>query len=142
MQTSIRALSAYLADSFYLYLKTHNFHWNVTGPLFFSLHKMFEEQYNELFTSLDDTAERIRVYNVPVPATTSQLKDLTSIQEQSKEVPNARDMIKLLFEDHERIIENLKTWIDDVAEDAGTQDYLIARLQVHEKTLWMLRSSF
>ncbi len=142
MQTSVRILSHYLADSFYLYLKTHNFHWNVTGPLFFSLHKMFEEQYNELFLSLDAIAERVRTFNVSVPATTIELQELTCLKEHAKEVPNARDMIKYLFEDHERVIENLKNWINEVAEDADTQDYLISRLQVHEKTAWMLRSSF
>lgn len=140
MKSSVEILSKYLADSFYLYIKTHNFHWNVTGPLFFSLHKMFEEQYNELFLSLDSTAERIRTFNVPVPATTAQLKELSSIQE-TENVPNARDMIKDLFEDHERIIGNLKNWIQETGEDAATQDYLMTRLESHEKNAWMLRSS-
>ena len=142
MQSSVRVLSNYLADTFYLYLKTHNFHWNVTGPLFFSLHKMFEEQYNDLFTTLDEVAEKIRTFNVPVPGTTIELQELTCITEHTKEVPTARDMIKFLFEDHEKVIENLKFWIDEVAEDVDTQDYLIERLQIHEKTAWMLRSSF
>lgn len=139
--SSIIILSKYLADTFFLYFKTHNFHWNVTGPLFFSLHKMFEEQYNQLFLSLDDTAERIRTLEAMVPGTTEQLKELTCLDEPTS-VLSARDMIQILVEDHTKIIENLRNWIHETSDDAATQDYLLQRLEAHEKTVWMLRSSF
>lgn len=139
--SSIIILSKYLADSFFLYLKTHNYHWNVTGPLFFSLHKMFEEQYNQLFLSLDDTAERIRALEAVVPGTVGQLKELTCLEE-SESVLSARDMIQSLLEDHTTLVENLRTWIHETADDAATQDYLLERLDAHEKIVWMLRSSF
>lgn len=139
--SSIIILSKYLADTFFLYLKTHNFHWNVTGPLFFSLHKMFEEQYNQLFMSLDDTAERIRTLEAIVPGTAGQLRELTCLDEQTS-VLNAREMIQILVEDHAKVIENLRNWIHETADDAATQDYLLQRLESHEKMVWMLRASF
>lgn len=139
--SSIIILSKYLADTFFLYLKTHNFHWNVTGPLFFSLHKMFEEQYNQLFMSLDDTAERIRTLEAIVPGTAGQLRELTCLEEQTS-VLNAREMIQILVEDHTKVIENLRNWIHETADDAATQDYLLQRLESHEKMVWMLRASF
>ena len=139
----IEILSHYLADSYYLYLKTHNFHWNVTGMNFQSLHKLFNEQYNALFISLDEIAERIRALGEYVPATYLQLKELTCLKE-TKETPKDREMIKLLLEDHETIIKNLRTWIEETAnaKDLGTSDFLTARIEEHEKTAWMLRSHF
>jgi starvation-inducible DNA-binding protein len=139
--TGIILLSKYLADTFFLYLKTHNFHWNVTGPLFFSLHKMFEEQYNALFLSLDETAERIRTLDAIVPGTTLQLRELTCIDEPAT-VLAARDMIQILVEDHSKIIDRLRNWVYETADDAGTQDYLLQRLEAHEKMVWMLKASF
>lgn len=139
----VEILSHYLADSYYLYLKTHNFHWNVTGMYFENLHKLFDTQYNALFDSLDEIAERIRSMGEFVPATYTQLKELTCLKE-TKEVPKDREMIKILLEDHETIICNLRSWIEETnkAGDAGTSDFLTARIEEHEKTAWMLRSHF
>ncbi len=139
----VEILSHYLADSYYLYLKTHNFHWNVMGMNFQTLHKLFEEQYNELFASLDQIAERIRSLGEYVPASNIQFKELTCLKE-TKEIPKDREMIKILLEDHESIIRNLRSWIEEVnkAGDVGTTDFLTARIEEHEKTAWMLRSHF
>ena len=137
----VSILSNYLADSYFLYFKTHGFHWNVTGMFFQPLHKLFDEQYNSLFSSLDEIAERIRSLGELVPASYFQLKDLTCLKE-LKEVPKDMEMLKVLAEDHETIIRNLRTWIDEVtaAGDVGTADFLTARIEEHEKTAWMLRS--
>ncbi|WGL60226.1 DNA starvation/stationary phase protection protein [Pigmentibacter sp. JX0631] len=137
----VSILSNYLADSYFLYFKTHGFHWNVTGMFFQPLHKLFDEQYNSLFSSLDEIAERIRSLGEFVPASYIQLKDLTCLKE-LKEVPKDMEMLKVLAEDHETIIRNLRTWIDEVttAGDVGTADFLTARIEEHEKTAWMLRS--
>ncbi|WP_233231115.1 Dps family protein [Silvanigrella aquatica] len=139
----VEILSHYLADSYYLYIKTHNFHWNVTGMYFQNLHKLFDEQYSALFESLDQIAERIRSLGEFVPATFAQLKELTCLKE-TKDIPKDREMIKMLLEDHETIIRNLRTWIEEVDEagDAGTSDFLTARIEEHEKIAWMLRSHF
>lgn len=137
----VSILSNYLADSYFLYFKTHGFHWNVTGMFFQPLHKLFDEQYNSLFSSLDEIAERIRSLGEYVPATYIQLKDLTCLKE-LKDIPKDMEMLKVLAEDHETIIRNLRTWIDEVtaAGDVGTADFLTARIEEHEKTAWMLRS--
>ncbi|MGY3804909.1 Dps family protein [Pigmentibacter ruber] len=137
----VSILSNYLADSYFLYFKTHGFHWNVTGMFFQPLHKLFDEQYNSLFSSLDEIAERIRSLGEYVPATYNQLKDLTCLKE-LKDIPKDMEMLKVLAEDHETIIRNLRTWIDEVtaAGDVGTADFLTARIEEHEKTAWMLRS--
>ncbi|RDB35080.1 Dps family protein [Spirobacillus cienkowskii] len=137
----VEILSHYLADSYYLYLKTHNFHWNVTGMYFQPLHKLFDEQYNELFLSLDNIAERIRSLGEYVPGTTMQLKELTCLKE-VKEIPSAPEMLKMLVQDHEKVICNLRKWLDAIGNtgDCGTEDFLTARLEDHEKTAWMLRS--
>ena len=139
----VEILSHYLADSYYLYLKTHNFHWNIMGMHFQNLHKLFEEQYTSLFESLDQIAERIRSLGEFVPASHLQFKELTCLKE-SKEVPKDREMLKILLEDHEITIRNLRTWIEDAnkAGDVGTGDFLTARIEDHEKTAWMLRSHF
>jgi len=134
-------LSHYLADSYYLYLKTHNFHWNVTGMYFQPLHKLFDEQYNALFLSLDEIAERIRSLGEYVPGTTTQLKELTCLKEVI-EIPSAPEMLKMLVHDHEKVICNLRKWLETLSTtgDRGTEDFLTARLEEHEKTAWMLRS--
>lgn len=139
----VEILSHYLADSYYLYLKTHNFHWNVTGMYFQTLHKLFDEQYNALFESLDQIAERIRSLGEFVPASYIQLKELTCLKE-TKEIPKDREMIKILLEDHESIIRNLRNWIEETNKtgDVGTSDFLTARIEEHEKTAWILRSHF
>jgi len=134
-------LSSLLADSFSLYLTTHNFHWNVTGPMFQTLHVMFMEQYTELWNSLDDIAERIRSLGHPAPGTFSQFTKLASIEE-AHGVPKAKEMVRILVEGHEAVAKTARS-IFPVAEDGGdeaTIDLLTQRLQVHEKTAWMLRS--
>lgn len=134
-------LSRLLADTFTLYLKTHNFHWNVTGPMFRTLHVMFEEQYNELWTANDLIAERIRALGVYAPATYKEFGRLTSIAEEDG-VPAAMTMVRLLVEGHETAARTARSVITTAenANDAPTADLLTERLQVHEKTAWMLRS--
>ena len=134
-------LSRLLADNFALYLKTHNFHWNVKGPMFQTLHVMFEQQYNELWTALDAIAERIRALGFPAPGTTSQLLKLASIPE-TEGVPEAKEMVRLLVEGHEAVARTARKIFPAVekASDEPSADLLTQRLQVHEKTAWMLRS--
>jgi starvation-inducible DNA-binding protein len=134
-------LSRLLADSYTLYLTTHNFHWNVTGPMFNTLHLMFMDQYTELWNSLDLIAERIRSLGHPAPGTYKEFSKLTSIEEPDG-VPKAKDMIKMLVEGHEAVSKTARS-IFPLAEDGSdeaTLDLLTQRLQVHEKTAWMLRS--
>jgi starvation-inducible DNA-binding protein len=135
------ALSRFLADSYTLYLKTHNFHWNVTGPMFQTLHVMFMEQYNELWIALDQIAERIRALGFPAPGTNSEFARLTSIGETAG-VPEAREMVRLLVQGHEAVARTARKAFPAVekANDQPTMDLLTQRLQVHEKTAWMLRS--
>jgi starvation-inducible DNA-binding protein len=134
-------LSRLLADNFSLYLKTHNFHWNVKGPMFQTLHVMFEAQYNELWLALDAIAERIRALGFPAPATTSEYVKLSSIPE-TPGVPDAKDMVRLLVQGHEAVARTARKIFPAVekASDEPTADLLTQRLQVHEKTAWMLRS--
>jgi starvation-inducible DNA-binding protein len=134
-------VSRLLADSYTLYLATHNFHWNVTGPMFQTLHLMFQTQYTELWTALDLIAERIRSLGHHAPGTYAQFAELSSIDE-PKGVPHAKDMIKFLVEGHEAVAKTARS-IFPIAEegsDESTADLLTQRLQVHEKTAWMLRS--
>lgn len=134
-------LSRLLADTFTLYLKTHNFHWNVTGQMFRTLHIMFEEQYNELWTAVDLLAERIRALGVFAPATYKEFERLAAIKEENG-IPAAMDMVRILVEGHEtaaRTARNAFT-VAEAASDAPTADLLTERMQVHEKTAWMLRS--
>ncbi len=134
-------LSRLLADTYTLYLKTHYFHWNVTGPMFQTLHLMFETQYNELWLATDLVAERIRALGHPAPGTYSEFVKLTSIKETAG-VPKATDMIKKLVEGHEAVARTARSLfpVADKAEDEATADLLTQRIQVHEKTAWMLRS--
>ncbi len=134
-------LSRLLADNFALYLKTHNFHWNVKGPMFQTLHVMFEAQYNELWTALDAIAERIRALGFPAPGTTSELVRLSSIPETGG-VPEAKEMVRLLVQGHEAVARTARKIFPavDKASDEPTADLLTQRMQVHEKTAWMLRS--
>jgi starvation-inducible DNA-binding protein len=134
-------LSRLLADTYTLYLKTHNFHWNVTGPMFQTLHLMFETQYNELALAVDLIAERIRALGFPAPGTYSEFAELSSIKD-APGVPKATEMIRLLVEGQEAVARTARS-IFPVAEqvnDEPTADLLTQRLQVHEKTAWMLRS--
>jgi len=130
-----------LADSYALYLKTHNFHWNVTGPMFQTLHTMFEEQYTELATAIDEVAERIRSLGAFAPGSFSTYAELSSIKEE-KGVPAAKEMIAQLVSGHETVIKTARSLypLCDSSSDDATADLLTARIRVHEKTAWMLRS--
>lgn len=134
-------LSRLLADTYTLYLKTHNFHWNVTGPLFNTLHLMFETQYNELALAVDLIAERIRALGLPAPGSYAQFAQLTRIQEETR-VPKAEEMILQLVKDQEAVVRTARSIFPAVekASDEPTADLLTQRMQVHEKTAWMLRS--
>ncbi len=137
-----KGLSGFLADTYTLYLKTHNFHWNVTGPMFNTLHVMFETQYTELWTAVDTIAERMRALDEPAPGSYSEFAKLTSIQEARPGVTPANEMIAQLLEGHEAVIRRARA-IFPAAEKAGdvaTEDLLTQRMQLHEKTAWMLRS--
>jgi starvation-inducible DNA-binding protein len=140
-QKTADGLSHVLADTYTLYLKTHNFHWNVTGPMFQTLHLMFETQYNELWLALDLIAERIRALGAPVPATHKSLEKLSSIA-MEEGVPKATDMIRSLVKGHEAVAKMARSVFEtaDKANDQPTADMLTERMQVHEKTAWMLRS--
>lgn len=134
-------LSHLLADTFALYLKTHNFHWNVTGPMFNTLHTMFEEQYTELWNATDTIAERVRSLGYPAIGTFTEYNKLSSIKETSG-VPEAEDMIRLLVEGNEAAARTARKCFPaaDKAGDEATSDMLTERLQAHEKNAWMLRS--
>jgi starvation-inducible DNA-binding protein len=134
-------LSRMLADTYTLYLKTHNFHWNVTGPMFQTLHLMFMTQYTEIWNAVDLVAERIRALGYPAPGSYKQFAALTSIKE-SDGVPNAKEMIRQLVEGQEAVVRTAREVLP-IAENAGDQptvDLLSARMEVHEKNAWMLRS--
>lgn len=134
-------LSRLLADTYTLYLQTHNFHWNVTGPLFSSLHLMFEEQYTELALAVDVIAERIRALGMPAPGTYGEFVELSSIRE-VRGTPKAEAMIEILVEGQEAVIRTARSLFPtlDRVHDEPTADLLTQRMQVHEKTAWMLRS--
>ncbi|MBK8069066.1 MAG: DNA starvation/stationary phase protection protein [Rhodanobacteraceae bacterium] len=136
-----QGLSALLADSYTLYLMTHNFHWNVTGPQFNSLHNMFMAQYTEQWNALDQIAERIRALGHPAPGTYKEFVKLASIKE-VEGVPKANDMVRHLIAGHETTARTARSLFDAVnaANDQPTADLLTQRLEVHEKTAWMLRS--
>jgi starvation-inducible DNA-binding protein len=134
-------LSRLLADTYSLYLKTHSFHWNVTGPMFQTLHLLFETQYTELWNATDVIAERIRSLDAFAPGTYSEFSKLTTIAE-VKGVPAAQEMIAQLLDGHESVARTARS-IFPIAEkgaDESTMDMLTSRLQTHEKTAWMLRS--
>jgi starvation-inducible DNA-binding protein len=134
-------LSKLLADSYTLYLKTHNFHWNVTGPMFQTLHLMFEAQYTELSTAVDLIAERIRALGYPAPGTYKEFAKLTSIKDPVG-IPSAKEMIKQLVEGQETVVRTARSIFPEVeaAQDEVTAGLLAARMEIHEKTAWMLRS--
>ncbi len=134
-------LAHVLADTYTLYLKTHNYHWNVVGPMFNTLHLMFEEQYNELALAVDEIAERIRALGEPAPGTYREFAELSSIDEDSDQ-PDAEEMIRRLVIGQETVARTARQVFNVVerASDESTADLLTQRLQVHEKTAWMLRS--
>ena len=135
-------LSRLLADTYTLYLTTHNFHWNVTGPMFNTLHLMFMEQYTELWNAVDPIAERIRSLGFPAPGSYAQFGALSSIGDVPVDPPQALEMVRILVEGHEAVARTARG-IFPTAEKAGdepTADLLTQRLTVHEQTAWMLRS--
>ncbi len=136
-----QGLSRVLADTFSLYLKTHNFHWNVEGPMFNTLHLMFMEQYTELWNALDPVAERIRALGYPAPGSFKAYAKLASIEE-TDGVPEAMEMVRLLVKGHEAVARTVRDVfaVAGKGADEATVDLLTQRLQVHEKTAWMLRS--
>ncbi|MGB3047574.1 Dps family protein [Dokdonella sp.] len=140
-KTIANHLSKLLADNYSLYLKTHSFHWNVTGPMFNSLHIMFETQYNELWLANDIIAERIRALDVMAPGSYSQFGKLTSIKEETG-TPDWKEMVAQLVEGHESTARTARETIKvaDKADDQPTADLATQRVEAHEKTAWMLRS--
>ena len=140
-QTIAEGLSRLLADTYTLYLKTHNFHWNVTGPMFNTLHLMFEQQYNELALAVDEIAERIRALGVKAPGSYVEFSKMTSVQEANGE-ESAEDMIRQLAIGQETVVRTAREVFPaaDAACDEPTADLLTQRMQIHEKNAWMLRS--
>lgn len=134
-------LSVLLADTYTLYLKTHNYHWNVTGPMFQTLHTLFETQYNELALAVDEIAERIRALGEFAPGSYKEFAKLTSIKE-ADGIPSAEEMIKDLVKGQEAIAKTARSIVPvaDKASDEVSLDLLTQRMMVHEKTAWMLRS--
>lgn len=134
-------LSKVLADSYMLYLRTHNYHWNVTGELFHSLHEQFEEQYTELAEAIDEIAERIRALGYRAPGTFQEFHELTSLREDQEE-PEALEMVRRLALGNEKLLRTARQALAPAkaADDEATIDLLTQRLNVHSKTAWMLRS--
>jgi starvation-inducible DNA-binding protein len=137
-------LSVFLADAYTLYLKTHNFHWNVTGPMFNALHTMFEAQYTEQWNALDEIAERIRALGFNAPGSYAEFTRLSSIKEEPGLTDSAdwREMVRQLVVGNEAVCRSARNALDvaDDGDDDPTEDLLIQRLQTHEKNAWMLRS--
>ena len=135
-------LSKLLADTYTLYLTTHNFHWNVTGPMFTSLHAMFMQQYTELWNAVDPVAERIRSLGFPAPGSYRQFGQLSSVPDVPATPPKALEMVALLVAGHEAVARTARSIfpLADRAGDEPTADLLTQRLTVHEQTAWMLRS--
>jgi starvation-inducible DNA-binding protein len=136
-------LSKLLADTYTLYLTTHNFHWNVTGPMFNSLHAMFMAQYTELWNAVDPIAERIRSLGVAAPGSYAQFGSLTSLKDAPSTPPKAMEMVRILMEGHEAVARTARSIfpLADAASDEPTADLLTQRLTVHEQTAWMLRAN-
>lgn len=135
------ALKHLLADSYTLYLQTHNFHWNVTGPQFRELHLMFEEHYNELALAVDDIAERIRTLGVAAPGTYQAFAELSAISEVAG-VPSAEEMVSILTQSHEQVVKTCREALKPAqeADDESSVALISDRMRIHEKTAWMLRS--
>lgn len=140
-QEVAHGLARLLADTYTLYLKTHNFHWNVTGPMFTSLHLLFEQQYTELALAVDLIAERMRALGEPAPGSYAQFASLTSLREETG-VPSAEEMLRQLVEGQEAVVRTARAAFPaaEGAADQVTLDLLTQRMQVHEKAAWMLRS--
>ena len=134
-------LCALLADTYVLYVKTQNFHWNVTGPAFHSLHKMFEAQYKDLAEAADLIAERVRALGQPAPGSFSEFSELATLRE-SRGIVRAEDMVGILEDDHETVTRKIRSCMlkTEQAGDHGSADLMTQRLLAHEKASWMLRS--
>ena len=137
-----KGLSRLLADTYTLYLTTHNFHWNVTGPMFNTLHQMFMVQYTELWAAVDPVAERIRSLGHPAPGSYAQFIQLASVPDVPSTPPKALEMVRILVQGHEAVARTARELfpVADKASDEPTADLLTQRLTVHEQTAWMLRS--
>ena len=137
-----KGLSVLLSESYTLYLKTHKYHWNVTGPMFQTLHLMFEQHYTAMALAVDELAERIRVLGIKAPGSYSEFDELSRVKEDPSQEISAENMIKNLLSDHEQIVRTAKEVLSslDGANDEGTNSLLGARIEYHEKTAWMLRS--
>ena len=137
-----QGLSRLLADTYTLYLTTHNFHWNVTGPMFTSLHTMFMQQYTELWNAVDPVAERIRSLGYPAPGSYAEFGRLASLPDAPVPPPTALEMVRILVKGHEAVARTARELfpLADKASDEPTADLLTQRLTVHEQTAWMLRS--
>lgn len=137
-----QGLARLLADSYTLYLTTHNFHWNVTGPMFNTLHAMFMQQYTDLWTSIDDIAERIRALGHFAPGSYAAFSQLATVPDAPEQPPAALEMVAILVRGHEAVARTARQVVPaaDEAGDEPTLDLLTQRLQFHEKTAWMLRS--
>jgi starvation-inducible DNA-binding protein len=138
----VAELSKLLADTYTLYLTTHNFHWNVTGPMFNTLHAMFMIQYTELWNAVDPIAERIRALGHPAPGNYAQFGRLSTVDDAPSEPPKATEMVEILVKGHEAVARTARNIFPLVerAKDQPTADLLTQRLDIHEKTAWMLRS--
>jgi len=134
-------LSQLLADTYTLYLKSHNYHWNVTGPMFQTLHLMFEEHYTEMWAAVDIVAERIRSLGEPSPGTYAEFSEMSTIAERVG-VPEALEMVRDLVDGHEAVIRTARALVTtaESAGDPATADLATQRIEIHEKTAWMLRS--
>ena len=141
-QQIAEGLSKLLADTYTLYLNTHNFHWNVTGPMFNTLHLMFMDQYTELWNSVDVIAERIRALDQLAIGSYKDFSHYSSVKDAPSNPPKAKEMIALLVEGHETVIKTIRSiyGLVESASDQATEDMLTQRINVHEKTAWMLRS--
>jgi starvation-inducible DNA-binding protein len=135
-------LAIFLADNYVLYLKTQNFHWNVTGPLFQSLHEMFEQQYTDLATAVDEIAERIRAVGHFAPGSFTQFMEISNLKDQVDRPESAEDMVAILVKDHEQLVAGARKILEiaDAEHDDVTVDFVTERMNTHEKTAWMLRS--
>ena len=140
-RATAESLSKLLADSYTLYLKTHNFHWNVTGPMFTTLHTLFEEQYTELATAVDEIAERVRALGYVAPGSYTQFIDLATVKE-TTEVPSAQDMIRQLADDLDTVVGSAKAVFEaaEAASDQASGDLAVRRMEISQKNAWMLRS--
>ena len=140
MTDKISALKEVLATSYALYIKTQNYHWNVTGPRFYSLHKFFEEQYTDLAAAVDEIAERIRFLGAKAPGSFSAYSAISLIKDASGD-ENAEEMVANLTNDQQAIIDALQNAIKHAGDDEATIDLLLGRVRTHEQTMWMLKSS-